>query len=182
MRFTGSVWLAIAVVALVSGCGGQKKIVPDTEYNSAIEVRIGIADSTDAPETAVVAKCLVPVPRQGGKGRVLASCDGMVVEMVWDKAESLRGMGTKEGVLFTDFGWRIRNRLVRGGSISTLGWSKHKTAGFTVESKPLVSSIELRSDSWGAGGPFQVIRARWLPEMTVSDIKVEMKEGKPDSQ
>ena len=157
--------------ALLLGCNNKTPNEVPVEYNSMIQFDVGSAETPEAAYSGdgnihVAATCYIPVPSKGGSGHVLSYCNGLMVELRWNKVEPLE-IGSQSGVVFSGFQWRIANMLRENESTAGKpNWNQPDTKTFYRKFKTLISSVPLkRFSNSKEPGAYQMIRARWLPKM-----------------
>ncbi len=166
-------YIVCCILLSVSLLGCKKKASNDipVEYDSMLQFEVGSSETIEAVNfndgnVDIAATCYIPVPSKSGAGRVLAYCDGLMVELTWNKVEPFENAG-KPGVVFKGFQWRIANFLRENESTSGKSdWGSPQTEYFSSEFKTLGSSVPLKRFS-NSNEPraYSMIRARWLPKM-----------------
>ena len=186
MRTLLSLCILLPIVLL--GCKEKGVNESAAEYDSILQFEVGSADTrngayNDTGDIHVSGKCYIPVPSEGGPGHALSYCNDMLVELKWSKVEPFRHE-SKPGIVFTDFRWRIGNRLREGdGTTRTFGWTgpiNPNTRGFSHDYETLVTAVSFNHSSTDPNdGPFLLIRARWLPKkINPPEIQLQKTTGK----
>lgn len=167
----------IIFTVLLAGCCKRKSTTQEpVKYDSCLEFQIALrmtplnaGDGCNVGEFKVITSNIVPVHREGGPGHVVSDVNGVFVEMHWSDVEPVG----ETGVNFTDFRWRIHNRLLCSDSETRkwAGWSGRispNTQGFSTEFDALVSPVSIHPESHRGGGllpPILFLRCRWLPSL-----------------
>ena len=161
----------VLLFVFLLGCKEKASKDIPVEYDSMLQIEVGSGETVEAinfndGNVDIAATCYIPVPSKGGPGHVLSYCDGLMVELTWDKVEPFENAG-KPGVAFKGFRWRIANFLRENESTSGKSdWGLPHTEYFNTEFKTLVSSVPLkRFSNSKEPSAFSMIRARWLPKM-----------------
>ena len=182
------IYLACFVLSLVFLLGCSEKTPNDmpVAYDSMLQFDVGSGETPEAVHSGdgnihVAATCYIPVPTKGGPGHVLSYCNGLMVELRWNKVERVEirlQNGSRSDLVFSGFQWRIANMLRENQSTSgRSNWGLPDSKTFCREFKTLGSTVRLkRLSNSKEPSAYQMIRARWLPKM-IDVPEIQLKNG-----
>ena len=98
-------------------------------------------DTPDSGEYAVVNSHLIPLSLVGGPRHVISAVDGVTFEMRWRATGPPRYRGSHPEVVFSDFGWVIRNRLVYEPTRIEYRWDEAPKRYCSSKWCPLITAI-----------------------------------------